>query len=146
EGDGVVSLDVLGDLDQAVADAFADAAIALMADARIDAASVAAIGSHGQTIWHRPYAQRPFTLQIGDPSRIAERSGCRVVADFRRRDIAAGSQGAPLMSAFHAAILSSPNEDRAVLNLGGIANLTRLPTDPDRPVVGFDTGPASGLR
>jgi anhydro-N-acetylmuramic acid kinase len=145
QGDGATSLDALGDLDQAVADAFADAADALLVKAGIDAARVKAIGSHGQTIWHRPYAERPFTLQIGDPSRIAERTGCRVVADFRRRDIAAGGQGAPLMSAFHAAVLSSGDENRAVLNLGGIANLTRLPARSDFSVLGFDTGPASGL-
>lgn len=145
QGDGVTSLDAFGALDQLVADAFADAANALLTDNGIDPTAIAAIGSHGQTVWHRPYAERPFTLQIGDPSRIAERTGCRVVADFRRRDIAAGGQGAPLMSAFHAAVLSSRHEDRAVLNLGGIANLTRLPAHPDAPVLGFDTGPASGL-
>ncbi len=145
QGDGTTSLDALGHLDQLVADAFADAANALLATSGVDPAKVKSIGSHGQTLWHRPYAERPFTLQIGDPSRIAERTGCRVVADFRRRDIAAGGQGAPLMSAFHAAVLSSRDEDRAVLNLGGIANLTRLPARHDRTVLGFDTGPASGL-
>lgn len=145
QGDGTTTLDRFGALDEAVADAFADAALALMEKAGVDASDIAAIGSHGQTIWHRPYADPPFTLQIGDPSRIAERTSCRVVADFRRRDLAAGGQGAPLMSAFHAAILGSPDEDRAVLNLGGIANLTRLPADPAGPVLGFDTGPASGL-
>ena len=145
QGDGNTSLDAFGALDHAVADAFADAAVALLARAGIPASDVSAIGSHGQTVWHRPYADRPFTLQLGDPSRIAERTGCRVVADFRRRDIAAGGQGAPLMSAFHAAILSSTEDDRAVLNLGGIANLTRLPAHPDAAVIGFDTGPASGL-
>jgi anhydro-N-acetylmuramic acid kinase len=145
QGDGGTTLDALGDLDQAVADAFADAAAAVMAQAGLEPGAVAAIGSHGQTVWHRPYAARPFTMQLGDPSRIAERSGCRVVADFRRRDIAAGGQGAPLMSAFHAAVLAAPGEQRAVLNLGGIANLTVLPADPAQPVRGFDTGPASAL-
>ena len=145
QSDGTTTLDRLGALDEAVADAFANAANALMAIAGVDAGAIAAIGSHGQTIWHRPYALQPFTMQIGDPSRIAERTGCRVVADFRRRDLAAGGQGAPLMSAFHAAALSSADEDRVVLNLGGIANLTRLPADSAIPVLGFDTGPASGL-
>jgi anhydro-N-acetylmuramic acid kinase len=145
QGDGRTSLDALGDLDQAVADAFADAALAVMAQAALDPGAVEAIGSHGQTVWHRPSAARPFTVQLGDPSRIAERTGCRVVADFRRRDIAAGGQGAPLMSAFHAAVLARSGEHRAVLNLGGIANLTVLPADPAQPVRGFDTGPASAL-
>jgi anhydro-N-acetylmuramic acid kinase len=145
QGDGATTLDALGALDEAVADAFADAADALLAAAGVAPKAIAAIGSHGQTIWHRPYAQRPFTFQIGDPNRITERTGCRVVADFRRRDLAAGGQGAPLMSAFHAAIFGNQHEDRAVLNLGGIANLTRLPASPDAPVLGFDTGPASCL-
>ena len=111
----------------------------------IGAAAVTAIGSHGQTIWHRPSAPRPFSLQLGDPSRIAERSGCQVVADFRRRDLAAGGQGAPLLCALHAAVLAAAGESRAVLNLGGIANLTLLPAGSDQAVTGFDTGPASCL-
>ncbi|MBX3725047.1 MAG: anhydro-N-acetylmuramic acid kinase [Xanthomonadales bacterium] len=143
-GDGAVHLDDLGTLDGEVAECFADAALALMRVAGITAAAVAAIGSHGQTIWHRPGAHPPFTLQLGDPSRIAERTGCTVVADFRRRDLAAGGQGAPLMSAFHAVVLGRAGQDVAVLNLGGIANLTLLPAG-GTPVLGFDTGPASCL-
>lgn len=143
-GSGQVHLDELGTLDGAVADCFAQAALALMADAGIAAGEVAAIGSHGQTVWHRPGARPPFTLQLGDPSRIAEATGCAVVADFRRRDLAAGGQGAPLMSAFHAAVLAATDRDQAVLNLGGIANLTLLPA-AGTPVLGFDTGPASCL-
>lgn len=143
--DGTTTLDRLGTLDGAVADAFADAASAVLAQAGIDAGHIAAIGSHGQTLWHRPDAPQPFTTQIGDPSHIAERTGCRVVADFRRRDVAAGGQGAPLMCAFHAAVFASRQDDRAVLNLGGIANLTLLAADAAQPVRGFDTGPASGL-
>jgi anhydro-N-acetylmuramic acid kinase len=103
----------------------------------------AAIGSHGQTLRHRAHGPLPFTLQLGDPSTIAERCGVRVVADFRRRDVAAGGHGAPLVPAFHAATLHADAEDRAALNLGGIANVTLLPA---RGVVrGFDTGPANGL-
>ncbi len=145
QGDGQTALDPLGDLDAAVAEVFADAANRLLAEAGVAASAVRALGSHGQTIWHRPYARRPFTLQIGDPARIAELTGCTVVADFRRRDIAAGGQGAPLMSAFHRAVFTDAGEDRAVLNLGGIANLTLLPADAGKAVIGFDTGPASGL-
>lgn len=145
QGDGRTTLDALGELDAAVAEVFADAALALLQAAGMSPAEVTAIGSHGQTIWHRPEAARPFTLQLGDPSRIAERTSCTVVADFRRRDVAAGGQGAPLMPAFHAGLLGRRDADCAVLNLGGIANLTLLPAEGDRPVRGFDTGPASGL-
>ena len=108
----------------------------------IDAA-LAAIGSHGQTLRHRAHGDLPFTLQLGDPSTIAERCGATVVADFRRRDVAAGGHGAPLVPAFHAATLHADDEDRAALNLGGIANLTLLPAQGT--VRGFDTGPANGL-
>ena len=88
----------------------------------------------------------PFTLQLGDGNVIAERTGIATVADFRRRDVAAGGHGAPLLPALHAALLRAPGERRAVLNLGGIANLTLLPPrDSNLPVRGFDTGPANAL-
>ena len=137
------SLDGLGRLDVQVAQAFADAALALLDEAGIEPARVAAIGSHGQTVRHRPLGDAPFTMQIGDGSVIAERSGITTVADFRRRDVAAGGHGAPLVPAFHAALLHSPGEDRAVLNLGGIGNYTLLPAAGQ--VRGFDTGPANAL-
>lgn len=132
-------------LDAALGEAFAEAALAVLAHAGVDASAVAAIGSHGQTLWHSAEGTLPGTLQIADPSRIAERTGITTVADFRRRDMAAGGQGAPLAPAFHAAWLRSPAENRGVLNLGGIANLTVLPADTGTPVLGFDTGPASTL-
>ncbi|GAB2499058.1 anhydro-N-acetylmuramic acid kinase [Pseudoxanthomonas sangjuensis] len=143
QGGDAASLDELGELDVQVARSFADAALRLVGEAGIEAAGVRAIGSHGQTIRHRPEARFPFTWQIGDGNVIAERSGIDTVADFRRRDVAAGGHGAPLMPAFHAAMLHSPGEDRAVLNLGGIGNLTLLPCAGD--VRGFDTGPANAL-
>lgn len=138
-----VTLDEVGALDQRIGAAFAAAAAALLQQAGVDAASITAIGSHGQTLRHRPVGPAPFTLQVGDPSVIAERLGVTVVADFRRRDVAAGGQGAPLAPAFHVAALASADEDRAVLNLGGIANLTTLPREG--VVLGFDSGPANGL-
>jgi anhydro-N-acetylmuramic acid kinase len=148
----LVSLDEFGELDTAVADAFADAALKLIDEFALDRSVVRAIGSHGQTLRHRPRGPRPFTLQIGDPSRIAERSGCTVVADFRRRDVAAGGQGAPLVPAFHRAVFSADEEARAVLNIGGIANLSLLGGSAHRstegaqaPVLGFDCGPGNGL-
>ncbi|MBD9480250.1 anhydro-N-acetylmuramic acid kinase [Pseudoxanthomonas sp. PXM02] len=143
QGADNVSLDALGSLDGRIALAFSDAALALLDEASVPRGRVRAIGSHGQTIRHRPQAEPPFTWQLGDGNVIAERCGIATVADFRRRDVAAGGQGAPLMPAFHAALLGSPQEDRAVLNLGGIANFTLLPTVGD--VRGFDTGPANAL-
>jgi len=140
-----LSLDDLAELDVRVARAFADAANLALADSGTVAGSVAAIGSHGQTLRHRPWGDVPCTLQLGDPSTLAERTGVTVVADFRRRDVAAGGHGAPMLSGLHATLLRSMDEPRAVLNLGGIANLTLLPADPVQPVRGFDTGPANGL-
>ncbi|HET6604927.1 MAG TPA: anhydro-N-acetylmuramic acid kinase [Xanthomonadaceae bacterium] len=139
----VLSLDELGHLDARLGEAFAEAALAVLQAAGAGAAQVAAIGSHGQTLRHRPDPPHAFSLQLGDPARIAERTGITTVADFRRRDIAAGGQGAPLMPAFHAAFLADAREPRAVLNLGGIANLTLLPVRG--AVTGFDTGPGNAL-
>ena len=141
--DGAISVDDFGVLDARVADCFARATLQLIADAGVKAAAVTAIGSHGQTIRHRPNGEWPFTLQIGDPSRIVEKTGITTVADFRRRDMAAGGQGAPLASAFHAAMMADPGEARVVLNIGGIANLTLL--QPGKPVLGFDCGPGNAL-
>lgn len=138
-----LTLDDVGELDVRVGRAFAKASRDAMDAAGIGAGQLEAIGSHGQTLRHRPHGEVPFTLQLGDPATIAERCGVRVVAEFRRRDVAAGGHGAPLVPAFHAATLHSPAEDRAVLNLGGIANVTLLPKQG--PVRGFDTGPANGL-
>jgi anhydro-N-acetylmuramic acid kinase len=143
QGGDVASLDELGSLDVRIAHAFADAANALLADASVTPTSVRALGSHGQTVRHRPGARWPFTWQMGDGNVIAERTGITTVADFRRRDVAAGGHGAPLLPALHAALLYAPGETRAVLNLGGIANLTLLPREG--PVRGFDTGPANAL-
>jgi anhydro-N-acetylmuramic acid kinase len=141
---GDCSLDELGALDAQVGIAFADATLALLSDAGVAPAAVRAIGSHGQTVRHRPGAPIPFTMQIGDANRIAERTGICTVGDLRRRDVAAGGHGAPLLPALHAAMLGDAGEARAVLNLGGIANLTLLPMDGGA-VRGFDTGPANAL-
>jgi anhydro-N-acetylmuramic acid kinase len=138
-----LSLDDVGRLDTRLGQAFAVAARQALADSGAEPSRVRAIGSHGQTLRHDPRGAAPFTLQLGDASVIAETTGITTVADFRRRDVAAGGQGAPLMPAFHAATMHSPAEARAVLNLGGIANLTLLP--PKGNVRGFDTGPANGL-
>ena len=139
----MLTLDEVGELDVRIGRAFAQAAKAAIEASGVATADIAAIGSHGQTLRHRAQGEIPFTLQLGDPSTIAERCGVRVVADFRRRDVAAGGHGAPLVPAFHAATLHSDAEDRAALNLGGIANFTLLPANG--AVHGFDTGPANGL-
>jgi anhydro-N-acetylmuramic acid kinase len=136
-------LDELGYLDAAIGEVFADAAAALLRREGVEARKVRVIGSHGQTLLHRPRQQHAFTLQVGDPNRIAERTGIDVVADFRRRDMAAGGEGAPLVPVFHAAAFAAPGEDRAVVNIGGIANITTLAADGT--VGGFDTGPGNCL-
>src|SRR5689334_17290293 len=119
------------------------AALALLHDTGIDRDKVAAIGSHGQTVRHRPHGEHPFTLQIGDAAVIAERTRIATIADFRRADVAAGGQGAPLLPALHAALFGAPDRTRVIVNLGGIANITILA--PGRDVLGFDTGPANCL-
>ena len=138
-----LSLDAIGALHVEIGCAFANVAGSLIAESGVDPARIRAIGSHGQTLRHRPSGEFPFTLQLGDASVIAEHTGLPTVSDFRARDVAAGGHGAPLMPAFHAAFLRDPSEDRAVLNLGGIANFTLLPKQG--PARGFDTGPANGL-
>ena len=139
------ALDTLQTLDVATADCFAEAANACIRQAGLDASQVEAIGSHGQTIRHRPDAATPFSLQIGDPQRIAKLTGIDVVSDFRRADIEAGGQGAPLVPAFHNAVFRSAEKSRVIVNIGGIANITVLSKDLLLPVTGFDTGPGNTL-
>jgi len=143
QADALVSLDFLGSLDTRVAMAFAQAANLLVEQSGMERDRIKAIGSHGQTLRHQPRGDAPFSLQVGDGNVIAERCGIATVSDFRRRDVAAGGQGAPLVPAFHAAIFSDASESRAILNIGGIANLTLL--GQDGTVGGFDTGPGNGL-
>jgi anhydro-N-acetylmuramic acid kinase len=143
QNEATIDLDAFGRLDVEIGHGFADAALHLLEQSGTPARTVRAIGSHGQTLRHRPLGRHPFTLQLGDPSVIAERCGIEVVADFRRADIAAGGQGAPLLPALHAMLLARPGHVRVILNLGGIANITVLGADGG--VHGFDTGPANGL-
>ena len=139
------SPDELGELDHWVGALFAEAVLELLEKSELTASHIKAIGSHGQTIRHQPDGGKPFTLQIGDPNLITERTGITTIADFRRRDMAAGGQGAPLVPAFHKAFFSDLREDRCILNLGGIANLSHLPADRGQRVTGLDTGPANAL-
>lgn len=113
----------------------------VLREAGVSTADVAAVGCHGQTVRHRP--EQGFTVQIGNPALLAELAGIRVVADFRSRDIAAGGQGAPLAPAFHAVAFGDAGESRAVVNIGGIANVTLLPCNSQ--VRGYDTGPGNCL-
>ncbi len=138
-------LQCLGELDHLLGSAFCAATRSLLKAAGIEASEVRAIGSHGQTLYHSPGGDTPFTLQIGDPNRIAQGTGITTVADFRRRDVAAGGQGAPLVPAFHSALFRRTDRDRAVVNIGGMANVTLLPANPEQPVTGFDTGPGNVL-
>ena len=137
------SLDELGQLDGALGQLFGQAANRLIDAAGVRRQDIGAIGSHGQTIRHRPGGTQPFTLQIGDPNQIAQATGITTVADFRRRDMALGGQGAPLVPAFHQAAFGVAGEARSVVNIGGIANLTVLAADGR--VHGFDTGPGNVL-
>jgi anhydro-N-acetylmuramic acid kinase len=143
QDESALDLDAFGRLDVEIGCCFAEAALQLLQRHGVSTQAVRAIGSHGQTVRHRPTGGYPFTLQIGDASVIAERCGIDVVAEFRRADIAAGGQGAPLLPALHAMVLARKDGARVVLNLGGIANITVLGTDGT--VSGFDTGPANGL-
>lgn len=144
ESHGAAGLEELAALDVELARRFGEAALALLEQAGVAPADVAAIASHGQTVGHFP--EHHATLQIGHPSVIAEVTGITTVGDFRPRDLAAGGEGAPLAPFFHHAVLGSEAEDRVALNLGGIANLTWLPRScrPEE-VVAFDTGPANSL-
>ena len=138
-------IDQAGELDMQLGKLFAEAVHVLLRKTGIEAKDIRAIGSHGQTIRHRPRATHPFTLQIGNPSVIAEQTGITTVADFRARDMAAGGQGAPLVPAFHRWFFHKPGVNRVILNLGGIANITGLPADVQGAVLGFDTGPGNTL-
>lgn len=131
------------DLDHQVGLHFAQCAKALLETSQTQAESVTAIGCHGQTVWHQPQGEHPNTWQIGNANIVAANTGIATVADLRRMDMAHGGQGAPLVPAFHADLFSNKQERRAILNLGGIANITVLA--PGQAVTGYDTGPANCL-
>ena len=125
----------------ALADLYAEVVNLARASAGLSREQVTAIGCHGQTVRHRP--EHGFTIQLNDPARVAERTGIDVVADFRRRDMAAGGQGAPLAPAFHDAVFRSATRARAVVNVGGISNVSLLLHGA--PCLGFDCGPGNVL-
>jgi anhydro-N-acetylmuramic acid kinase len=135
------SLELSGTVSLQLADLYARAVEGVLAGAGVTRDAVSAIGCHGQTVRHRP--DLGFTIQLNDPARLAERTGIDVVADFRRRDMAAGGQGAPLVPAFHEAVFRHPTRSRAVVNIGGISNVTWMP--PGKKTLGFDCGPGNVL-
>lgn len=141
---GPVQLEAIGQLDTHLGLVFAQAANQLIESNKIDRNDIVAIGCHGQTVKHDPECNYPYTIQLADPSVIAEKTSITTVTDFRRRDIAAGGQGAPLVPAFHQSWLGQ-SKNTAVLNMGGIANITVLSENEAEPRLGFDTGPANTL-
>lgn len=136
----------LGETDVALGKLFASSVISLLEKNHLSSDQVQAVGSHGQTVRHQPPGQtdNPFSLQIADPNTIATLTGITTVADFRRKDIALGGQGAPLLPAFHHEIFKSSETNRIILNIGGMANITLLPKDEPK-ITGFDTGPGNIL-
>ncbi|MGP4904538.1 anhydro-N-acetylmuramic acid kinase [Psychrobacter faecalis] len=153
-GEPSSELDWFGWASKEYAEFASDVVNNLLQQSNTDVESVLAIGCHGQTVRHRP--QMGFSLQLLDANIIAERTGISVVSDFRRRDMAVGGQGAPLVPAFHQALFAMPDSTRVLLNLGGIANITVLPANDssinandavvnNSSVIGYDTGPANLL-
>ncbi|MHA2939572.1 anhydro-N-acetylmuramic acid kinase [Vibrio sp. RC27] len=140
-----LSIKTFGELDHQLGQLFADAVLALLAlpECTIEHTKIRAIGNHGQTVFHQPEGETPFTLQLGDANIIAARTGIETIADFRRKDMAFGGQGAPLVPAFHQTLFESNDSSLIVLNIGGIANISVFA--PDGKVVGYDTGPGNGL-
>ncbi len=140
---GQNDLEAAAELDVILGESFADAALHVLEQANLSVKQISAIGSHGQTLRHRPNSKHPFSIQIGNPAVIAARTGITTVANFRIADIAAGGQGAPLVPAFHHWMFRSSRSNRVILNIGGIANVSYLPSDIKSPVLGFDTGPGN---
>jgi len=136
-------INLLGQCDRACGELFAIATNELLKKANVTSSQVIAVGSHGQTVRHMPDLAYPFSLQIGDPSTLAVMTDIDTIADFRRKDIALGGQGAPLVPAFHQQQFSDDKLSRVILNIGGISNITWLSNEGH--VKGFDTGPGNTL-
>ena len=139
------TLDDLYSLEAEITQTYADSVGSALDHSKLSKDRIAALGCHGQTIRHRPDADPAYTAQLGDAGRLAVLTGITTVADFRRKDIALGGQGAPLASAFHQFLFRTEQENRVVVNIGGIANITYLPAKSNQPVTGFDTGPGNTL-
>jgi anhydro-N-acetylmuramic acid kinase len=142
---GMDEINRLGQADVTLGELFSTVVLKLLDKAKLSPKEIIAIGSHGQTVRHRPDLKTPFTLQIGDPNMIAAQTGIATIADFRRKDMALGGQGAPLAPAFHEFLFRNTKSDCFVINIGGIANLSYLPGQQSKSVIGFDTGPGNTL-
>lgn len=140
---GETSLQALGELDCALGKLYAECVNAFLTKQNLKAEQIRAIGCHGQTIWHSPQGAFPFTTQIGDMNIVAVQTGITTIGDFRRKDIAYGGQGAPLVPAFHQAVFAKPNTIVGVLNIGGISNISLL--IPNQPTTGYDIGAGNTL-
>lgn len=138
---GVNEVESLGELDRALGHAYADTVLAAIHGVGLKKHDITAIGCHGQTIRHHPKADYPYTIQIGCAATLAEQTGISVVSDFRSRDIAAGGEGAPLVPFSHRHLFTHERKNIAVVNIGGIANVTWLGIDGS--TIGFDTGPGN---
>ena len=133
---GKCTLEEVGRADHSLGLLFTEAVASLLVSHNIDASSITAIGLHGQTLWHTPSGEYAFTMQLGDPNILAAKTDIAVVADFRRKDVALGGQGAPFAPAFHEFILDNINSSVSVVNIGGMANITVL----GDTLIGYDTG------
>jgi len=143
--DARLSLHEIATMDIEVGERFAEAAALLLEQLGAQRSAIIAVGSHGQTLRHAPRAAFPYSIQIGSPAVIAARLGVTTVADFRSLDIAYGGEGAPLVPAFHEWLLRTPTENRVIANIGGIANISLLPSHDRLPIQGYDTGPGNCL-
>ena len=138
---GTCTLEEIGRADHGLGVLFTEAVASLVVSYNIDVTTIKAIGLHGQTLWHDPEGEYAFTMQLGDPNILATKTGIEVVADFRRKDVALGGQGAPFAPAFHEFIFSNIKKPTAVVNIGGMANITVL----DEKLLGYDTGSGNVL-
>ncbi len=137
------NIESIGRLDHQLGHLFADAVLSLLEKSNTAPCDVVAIGNHGQTLFHQPTGSTPFTMQLGDANIIAAKTKITTIADFRRKDLALGGQGAPLVPAFHRALFEVKDASVVVLNIGGISNISVL--QPNTPVTGYDTGPGNML-
>ena len=140
---GETTLQNLGKLDHELALLYCDCVNTFLQKYNLIPSQIEAVGCHGQTVWHSPASAFPFTMQLGDMNLLAAKTRISVIGDFRRKDMALGGQGAPLVPAFHKAVFSNANFATVVLNIGGISNVSIL--FPNQPVIGFDTGPGNTL-
>ena len=138
--EGKSTLEQVGQMDHRLGLLFTQAVGALLIRENIDSSSVKAIGSHGQTLWHEPTGEYPFSMQLGDPNILTAKTGIPVVADFRRKDVALGGQGAPFAPAFHEFIFGNISMSVSIINIGGMANITVLADTVNEKLIGYDTG------